>query len=685
MTGSARAGVVIVELSEAPLIAVAGVRGGAGWADPALASAYRAHLRSQHRALLDRARAVTRRLRLATRLQLLANALAIDVDGDRVSELATLPGVLRVAKPRHYRLDMSTSVPLVGAPMVWNGTETPAARGEGIRVAIIDSGVDVSSPFVTSTALPPAGFPRGDIAFTNGKVIVAKTFLEDRAASPADENGHGTNIASIAAGNPSAASFAGSLSGMAPAALVGNYRAFDAEGSGRTDLIARALEEAFADGFRIANLSFGGRASRRGDRVLLDVIDNATAGGMVVVVAAGNAGPGARTIETPGDAETAITVGSATNAHQFIVTVGATAPAVRDGLSGLAVRPAFGVPRIFPPGEVSYVDASAFPPGSRGCQRFGAGALAGRVVIVERGGCSYRRKLRNVVRAGATAMIVENLPGGRPRGGDAPFEMELIGSPILAVSIGRSGGEALRSFLRAHIDARLHFEPKTVQGIPADALSSFSSRGPTVRFAAKPDLVAPGEAILGGALTTAGSGGIRSADGIAAASGTSQAAAHVTGAAALLRQLRPEWTAEQIKSALMTSAAPLSPEIGVLATGTGRLDVRRAVAVPATISPQSLSIALESQPDGATFADLSLVVTNVLSRAIMLTAEPPTLDGVPVELEWSNAVLPIGGSRTLNLRISTTARVRRGDRAGLVRFGEADGAALLVPLFVRVY
>src|SRR5262249_34536875 len=190
-----------------------------------------------------------------------------------------------------------------------------------------DSVIDISNRlFADAGFVAPPGLPIGDASLVNNKVIVAKSFLAG-GGSAADENGHGTNVAGIAAGDFNTATPLGPVSGVAPGAFLGNYRVLDAGGSGSDFLVAQGLEEAVSDGFDIASISLGAPAgSTLG--TLDTAVENAVATGMVVIVAAGNDGDtGGMTIESPGVAPHAITVAASSNGHIVGPTVGVVTPA----------------------------------------------------------------------------------------------------------------------------------------------------------------------------------------------------------------------------------------------------------------------------------------------------------------------------------------------------------------------
>lgn len=625
-------------------------------------------------------------IRVCTRMQALANAIAIELPADTaLSAVAALPGVRSVHRAQRYRVHLSQSVVLMGAAGLWSmpiGT-----NGDDVTIAVIDSGIDPTNPLLAADAIPPTGFPRGDATLTNGKVIVAKAYLPDGVGTPMDENGHGTYIASIAAGNAATLTPIGLLSGIAPNALIGNYRAFDASGSGRSDLVAKAIEDAFLDGFDVANLSFGTPVDFGSDPLLLQVIENATAGGMTVVVSAGNAGPGDQTIEFPGVSQHAITVGASSNAHAFRPAVG-----IVDTTQPQSMAASFpgqlgaGGNTALPSGDLAMIDVE------RGCRPVDGASLQGTVALAERGGCSYRRKARAAARAGAVAIVVYNREGSGRRGGDGLVTMNLRGSTIPGLFVGHSGGLSLRGRVGGDPSARVRLSSTSEVPSQPDVVAPFSSRGPSDGPSLKPDVVAPGESIYAAAITTPVERGVSDPSGFTAASGTSQAAAHVSGAVALLRQVHPDWTPEQIKSALIGSAAPVTNDDGsaasILDVGGGRIDVLRASLVPVTVSPPSFtSPFLTSEPDGVVSAVHELRVTNVGPFDQTLTVTGAAVDGRPglgVEPLAATLSVAAGATAKLQVRVSMAPRMKRGLRTGAVVFTASDGTTVRTPLLAVV-
>jgi subtilisin family serine protease len=195
--------------------------------------------------------------------------------------------------------------------------------GAGIKIGMIDSGVDVNNPAFSDPLPPVAGFPKvlyaSDARFTNAKVIVAKNFtrlLPDGGDPDADDrDGHGTGTSVVAAGGAASTPY-GPITGVAPKAYIGNYKVLDANG-GTSDVVAKAIDDAVADGMDVLNISLGSYVTSYSDIAANDVgqaaIARATQAGVIVVVAAGNTGPGAGTIGDLASAPDAITLGAIHN------------------------------------------------------------------------------------------------------------------------------------------------------------------------------------------------------------------------------------------------------------------------------------------------------------------------------------------------------------------------------------
>jgi subtilisin family serine protease len=222
---------------------------------------------------------------------------------------------------------LNRSLALVGAPTLW-GSDLETA-GQGIKIGIIDDGVDQAHPYFNPSGFSyPPGFPKGNTAYTTPKVIVARAFpapgvhwkYQNTPFDPVNSD-HATHVAGIAAGDYDTRppGSGGVVSGIAPKAYIGNYKAYtvptqDYGLDGNSPEVAKAIDQAVADGMNVLNLSIGEpEVEPRRDLVVL-ALENAAKAGVVPVVAAGNdfSNAGFGTVNSPGSTPDAITVGAST-------------------------------------------------------------------------------------------------------------------------------------------------------------------------------------------------------------------------------------------------------------------------------------------------------------------------------------------------------------------------------------
>ena len=217
---------------------------------------------------------------------------------------------------------------LIGAPELWG--PSLATAGQGIKIGLVDDGIDQAHPYFNPSGYSyPAGFPKGNTAYTTPKVIVARAFPSPSthwkyAAKPFDPafSFHATHVAGIAAGDhdtPTAPDHGSPISGVAPKAYLGNYKALtvptaDYGLDGNSPEIAKAIDQAVADGMNVINLSIGEPEVEPRRDIVVKALDNAATAGVVPVVAAGNdfdaAGYGS--VGSPANAPAAITAAAST-------------------------------------------------------------------------------------------------------------------------------------------------------------------------------------------------------------------------------------------------------------------------------------------------------------------------------------------------------------------------------------
>jgi subtilisin family serine protease len=281
------------------------------------------------------------------RYRLVANGFAVDVPPGEVARIRTLPGVKDVYASARYVGQLDSSPGQIGAPALWG--PGLATAGQGVKIGIIDSGVDPGHRFFAPAGYSmPAGFPRGQTRFTNAKIVVARAFPPPGAATreaglafDPEDSSHGTHVAGIAAGNARTDAGSRTVSGVAPGAYIGNYKVLVRTDSGlspngNAPEIVAAIEAAVADGMDVINLSLGEPEIEPTRDVVALALDAAAAAGVVPVVAAGNEynDAGAGSVASPANSTAAITVGAveitgSRRVHADFSSVGPTTVSLR--------------------------------------------------------------------------------------------------------------------------------------------------------------------------------------------------------------------------------------------------------------------------------------------------------------------------------------------------------------------
>jgi subtilisin family serine protease len=255
-----------------------------------------------------------------------ANGMAVVLHRSDLGRLSAIAGATVWPSVTYHAL-LNRTPQLIGAPTVWG--PTLATAGQGVKIAIIDDGLDRTHVFFDPTGYTyPAGFPKGNTAYTTPKVIVARSFAPATpkwkyASLPFDPqySDHATNVAGIAAGNhdtvASLASGKFKVSGIAPSAYLGNYKVLsvptdDFGLDGNSPEIVAGIEAAVRDGMDVLNLSLGEPEMEPSRDIVVQALDHAADAGVIPVVAAGNDGAGGGSISSPANAPQAITVAAST-------------------------------------------------------------------------------------------------------------------------------------------------------------------------------------------------------------------------------------------------------------------------------------------------------------------------------------------------------------------------------------
>ncbi len=532
------------------------------------------------------------------------NGMFMEVNAAQIRALAADPAVERVTRVIDYQLDLSETVPYV------RQAEDGRLRftGKGITVAVLDSGIDYTHEafggpgtveFYDQCYAQRDVAPSGECAKFFGskakKVVGGYDFVgeqwpnvpEQPDPNPIDFQGHGTHVADIIGGKKGVApgvellaiktcsAVASSCSGVA--LIQGVEFAIDPNGDGD-----------FSDRVDIMNMSLGASYGQPFDDDLAFAVDSATALGVLTVASAGNSADKPYANGTPGGSATALSVAQTAVPSATLPLMQILAPASAAGQFPAVFQP-WSVP-LAAPIEAPLVYGNGAGGNLNGCAAFPAGSLAGRIVLVDRGVCSFSIKIANVAAGGGLAGIIGLIAPGDP------FEGGFGGGDVTVPGymISQTVSNRLKSGLPNTV---VRFDPAVSIPLRQTMVGS-SSRGPQhdPRHLIKPEIGAPGASI---------SAVVGTGNGTEPFGGTSGAAPMVAGAAAVLlesadsgkpkkgwgwgwgswrdRGLRPV----EVKARLMNNAEPNIINDAVAGTlapitriGAGELRVRDAVNAP---------------------------------------------------------------------------------------------------------
>jgi subtilisin family serine protease len=727
---------VVIELTDEPATQVYARVAAAGSSLQATASV-RAQLaridRAQQLLLAPLARMGARVL---YRNQRVYNGIAVRVDAGKLGEITRLPGVKTIHPLISKKLDLTSSVPLIRAPEVWN-IGGPNATGQGIKIGIIDTGIDYihtgfggsglqadytrnNTRVITET---PALFPTARVA--GGTDFVGDDYDADSGdpahstpkpdPDPMDCNGHGSHVAGIAAGNginANGTAYTGPYSstidfnsfrvgpGVAPQATLYALRIFGCEGS--TIVTDQAIEWAvdpnhdgnFADHLDVINMSLGSDFGGNDD-ITAVATNNAVLAGVIVASSAGNAGDTYYVHGSPAAAERAIAVASSVDARSILdgfrvnppSSIAGTKPALESALFDWEHSTPVTSTLVYPPTQRT--GCAAFTPANKAL-------INGKIVLLDwtDNDCGSITRGANVVAAGGVGFILAD--------NSEFFDLSINGSNVIpSVSTPKSVGDELKTALGSgsvsvtlshqYAHSITFDEPRAV-----DTISDFSSRGVTRSGnLLKPDIAAPGQSIFSvGALT--GNQG-------ASLDGTSMASPHIAGTMALLKQLHPTWTVEELKALVMNTAthdvrqalnlSPNAPTISPIRMGAGRVDVANAaddqVIAYTTNTPGAVSVSFGAvEVLGTATATRQIKVVNKGSSSATFDvgyAPITTVPGVTYSVSPATVTLAASAQTTLTVTMNATAADMRHnhdpsvleEQAGLSRHWLSEASSFM--------
>src|SRR6266540_2552492 len=562
------------------------------------------------------------------------NAVAVKLGSESLSTIARAPQVRTAQYQFRYQpVADDPDLSLISAVQAWNRAGGAANAGAGVKVAIVDTGIDVTHPCFSDAGYP-AVQQLGDRRFTNNKIISAKVFYNKAGVSgltPEALQEHGTHVAGTAACNA-----------FTPASV-----------SGIRDLLTVAVDD----------------------------LDQAN---MVVAVAAGNSGPGHFTIESPGSAARALTAGASTVPH-FV-----GAPVTAAGVTYGAAAGSFATVTSDLTAPLAVVTSAPINPAtglSIACSALPAGSLTGKIALISRGTCTFSEKIRNAQDAGAILVLVVNNVAGDP------IAMGLGGIPneptVPAYMLGRAEGVALAANPGAAttVSATLAY----FSTANADIMAGFSSQGPTdVDFRVKPDVVAPGVNVL----SSIPHQFCPAPPCFAFFQGTSMATPHLAGSAAVVKSQHPGWSAAQIRSAVVNTAdqgvlttfdtgSVLVTDVNIM--GTGRENLLSAVQAVAALDPVSTSFGAVPAVSGVT-KQTTVTITNLggASRTYALSLGPVSGLGVSFAVSPSSVTLAAGQSATVTVTMTAVRGAGAGDHSATLRVSSGGSEVAHAAVYVLI-
>ncbi|HSP22081.1 MAG TPA: S8 family serine peptidase [Planococcus sp. (in: firmicutes)] len=563
------------------------------------------------------------------------SGFSVEIAEKELYTLTEIPGVKAVYPNREYEVtpeeaaviddelfsaEMVDSAPFIGANDAWESGYT----GEGITVAVIDTGVDYTHPdlihafgdykgwdFVDNDNDPqetPAGDPRG--ASTN----------------------HGSHVAGTVAAN-------GNIKGVAPNATLLGYRVLGPGGRGTTANVIAGIERAVQDGADVMNLSLGASINDP-DYATSIALDTAMADGVVAVTSNGNSGPNNWTVGSPGTSREAISVGATQLPYNMFDAELFTSEGVTYPSAATMGFPSEKELLALNNGEFEFVNA-----GLGGAADFAKVDAAGKIALISRGEFAFVDKVVNAKAAGAVGVVMYNNVAG-----------EVPNVPGLALPTIRTtlaDGQKLLAELAAGNNT-ISFDIKFAQKV-GETMASFSSRGPVMdTWMIKPDVSAPGVAIV----STVPTHNSANPHGYASMQGTSMSSPHVAGAAALILEAHPEWSVDFVKAALMNTAEKLYDIDGKLyphnSQGAGSIRVLDAINTQTLATPGSHSFGIFEKGKGNELKRQKFTVHNLSDERKNYSISFTGQEGVKVQTSKNLQVQP-GKKQDLNFSVQVDA------------------------------
>ncbi|MEH7235254.1 S8 family serine peptidase [Bacillus sp. JJ1562] len=535
---------------------------------------------------------------------------------------------------------MFASVPHIGVDKVWKTGFT----GKGITVAVIDTGADYTHPDLKHAFGDYKGYD-----FVDNDNDPQET---PKADPRGEETAHGTHVSGTVAAN-------GQIKGVAPDAKLLAYRVLGPGGSGTTENVIAGIEKAVQDGADIMNLSLGNSLNDP-DYATSIALDWAMAEGVVAVTSNGNAGPNNWTVGSPGTSRDAISVGATQLPFNMYNASISTTEGVEYPSAKVQGFPSDAELLALNGKEFEFVHVGFGSPAE-----FEGKDLNGKIALISRGaGIAFVDKASAAKAAGAVgAIIYNNVAGETP---------DVAGMAVPTIKTTQADGNKLLAELEKG-NNKVSFNITFARSVD-ETMADFSSRGPvTGTWMVKPDVSAPGVNIT----STVPTHDPANPHGYAAYQGTSMASPHVAGAAALLLQAHPDWNVDDVKAALMNTAAELKDSTGKIyphnTQGAGSIRPLEAINTNTLATPGSHSFGVFYKDKGKQVEKQHFTLKN-LSKERKTYSFDVTFDGNPAGIKVmtsNNLKVNAGQSQKVNLNVQVDAgKLESGYYEGTIKISD---------------
>ncbi|KAJ0970791.1 hypothetical protein J5N97_018750 [Dioscorea zingiberensis] len=560
--------------------------------------------------------------------------------------------------------------------------------GAGKIIGVIDSGIDPDHPSFHDNDMPQPPQPpvwTGQCFWLNKcnrKLIGIRVFRHGWMPDPYDRNGHGTHVASTAAGNfvdnaEVLGEATGRASGVAPLAHLAIYKVLFNSITGQVvgmdaDILA-GIDWAIRDGVHILQMSLGAESLEMFKSPVAIASFAAMTTGIVPCAAAGNSGPSFGIISN--DAPWLLTVGASSTDRRIVANVSLGDGIEIEGESGYQIDnfTSGQLPLVYPGGTID--DTSVL----RCNASLTPFNVTGKIVLCWAGEFDPVDAGENVKSAGGAGMIFINGWWSGNTTSPAPHVLPVA-------NVGFNDGKRIVSYINttASPTASITFGHTQFNLRQSPAVASFSSRGPsTMNYGiVKPDIIAPGVNILAAWPKKVGPSPSGTYSKFKFLSGTSMATPHVSGIVALLMNLHPNWSPARFKSALMTSSCKLNSDgepikedyrgiVSSYATGAGHVDPMAAASPGLVYDLHFYNYVHYLCGTGMSDHHVSAIIRG--------TAKCSQIKGIPVEeLNYPSFFVRVGYSNNPVTIRRVVTNVGDADSVYHVQFDEPEGVNMVV-------